>query len=104
MILEEINGDVKVILKGQPLTIGSTVEDTDYSLIKVFGDGKATFRIDPSCTVDVKGVKILVATAAEPAPELTIEPAPVELTLTAESTVKAVEAPVKVASKAPAAE
>jgi hypothetical protein len=98
MILEEINGDVKVIFKGQPLSLGSTVEDADYSLIKVFGEGRATFRIDPSCTVDVKGVEILVATADESAP------APVEIQLTAESTVKAVEAPVKVVSKAPTAE
>ena len=92
MILEEIDGDVKVILKGQPLTLGSPIEDKDFSLVTVTGKGKVIFRVDPSTTVEAKGVE------AESAP------APAEIQLTAESTVKAVEAPVKVASKAPAAE
>ena len=96
MILEEIDGDVKVILKGQPLTLGSPVEDKDFSLVTVTGKGKVIFRVDPSTTVEAKGVE--AESAATPTP------APVEIKLTAESTVKAVEAPVKVTNKEPAAE
>ena len=86
MILEEIDGDVRVSLNGKVLAIGDTIEDSEYSLVSVIGVGKATFRVDPSCTIDCKAVeavveiaapvveKPVVKTAAKAAPEPT--PAP----------------------------
>ena len=111
MILEEIDGDVKLSLRGQALSVGSTIADHDYALVSIVGNGKATFRIDPSCTVELKAVNV----AAYPADEgaltetqvaqiVATEPVAQQLEVTAESTVKAVEAPVKVSSKKPAAE
>ena len=69
MILEEINGDVKVTLGGKPLEVGTTFDDCDYTSVVVVGDGKATFRIDGSCTVDRKGVEVI-----EPVAEPVITP------------------------------
>jgi hypothetical protein len=94
MILEEIDGDVKVSLNGKALAIGDTIEDSQYPLVSVTGKGKATFRVDPSCTVECKGVEItleagspapvvekvvvktVTKTVAAPAPEPAPEPAP----------------------------
>jgi len=91
MILEEITGDVTISLKGQTLSLGSTIEDQDYPLVSIVGNGKATFRVDPSCTVEIKAVELVVE---EPA-----QATPVEITLTTESTVNTVEAPVKITVK-----
>ena len=73
MILEEIDGEVKVVLNGKALTVGSSIEDSQWPLVGVIGKGKATFRVDPSCTVEVKGVEtdtstIKTAPVAEKAP------------------------------------
>jgi len=89
MILEEIDGDVKVVLNGKNLTIGDTIEDNQYPLVAVIGTGKATFRVDANCTVETKGAKpteeIVAApvvekpaakSAAKPAAKLAPEPAP----------------------------
>jgi hypothetical protein len=70
MILEEIDGDVKVSLDSKTLAVGDTIEDSQYSLVSVIGKGKAIFRVDPSCTVECKGIDITVevdspATAVE---------------------------------------
>jgi hypothetical protein len=89
MILEETSGNVTVTLEGKQVAVGTYFEDSMLPSVSVIGSGKATFRVDSSCTIDVKGVE---------------EAAPVELKITAESTVKAVEAPVKTTVKAPAAE
>ena len=62
MILEEIDGDVKVVLNGKTLAIGDTIEDNQYPFVGVSGKGKAVFRVDPSCTVECKGVEIIVET------------------------------------------
>jgi hypothetical protein len=67
MILEEIDGDVKVVLNGKALSINDSIEDAQWPLVAVLGKGKATFRVDPSCTVEVKGVAVVVEEAA-PAP------------------------------------
>lgn len=83
MILEEIDGDVKVVLNGKPLTVGSEIADAQYPLVSVIGKGKATFRVDPSCTLEVKGVEVAVEETPAPAP------APVK----AAPAVKAVPAP-----------
>jgi hypothetical protein len=82
MILEEIDGDVKVVLNGKTLAIGDSIEDHQYALVAVLGKGKATFRVDPSCTVQTKGVEAPVE-------------APVETPVKA-PVVKAAKAPVKV--------
>ena len=70
MILEEIDGDVKVVLNGKTLAIGDSIEDHQYALVAVLGKGKATFRVDPSCTVQTKGVETAVeAVAPKPIPK-----------------------------------
>jgi hypothetical protein len=60
MILEETDGDVKVVLNGKTLAIGDSIEDHQYALVAVLGKGKATFRVDPSCTIETKGVEAVV--------------------------------------------
>jgi hypothetical protein len=65
MILEEIDGDVKVVLNGKTLAIGDSIENHQYALVAVLGKGKATFRVDPSCTVEVKGVAAPVEAPVE---------------------------------------
>ena len=67
MILEEIDGDVKVVLNGKALAVNDSIEDNQWPLVGVIGKGKATFRVDPSCTIEVKGV-IAVAEDVAPAP------------------------------------
>ena len=67
MILEEIDGDVKVALNGKALAVGDSIEDSQYPLVAVIGKGKATFRVDSSCTIETKGVEAVVEAAA-PAP------------------------------------
>ena len=93
MILEEIDGDVKVVLNGKTLAIGDSIEDHQYALIAVLGKGKATFRVDPSCTVEVKGVAVVVEEAApKAAPK--VEAAPV-----AERATPPMETPGKAATE-----
>jgi hypothetical protein len=94
MILEEIEGNVKVSLNGKALAVGDTIEDSQYPLVYAEGKGKAIFRVDPSCTVECKGVEItlevdspsavvekvvvktVTKTVAAPAPEPVVEKAP----------------------------
>jgi hypothetical protein len=95
MILEEIDGDVKVVLNGKTLIVGSSIEDSQWPLVGVVGKGKATFRVDPSCTVEVRGVaapveNISPAPAPAPAPVSVVEAAPV-----AERVTPAMETPGK---------
>jgi hypothetical protein len=95
MILEEIDGDVKVVLNGKTLIVGSRIEDSQWPLVGVVGKGKATFRVDPSCTVEVRGVAAPVeniSPAPAPAPALVsvVEAAPV-----AERVTPAMETPGK---------
>ena len=86
MILEEIDGDVKVVLNGKNLVVGNSIEDAQWPLVSVLGKGKATFRVDPNCTVEVKGVERVVET---PAPT----PAPIQAAPVAERVTPAVETP-----------
>jgi hypothetical protein len=88
MILEEIDGNVKVVLNGKALAVGDSIEDSQHPLVAVIGKGKATFRVDSSCTVDVKGVEAVVEEAAAPVPKATPKAAPV-----AERVTPAVETP-----------
>jgi hypothetical protein len=81
MILEEIDGDVKVVLNGKTLAIGDSIEDHQYALVAVLGKGKATFRVDPSCTVQTKGVETVVETPVVKAAKaaVKVEAAPAEV-------------------------
>ena len=81
MILEEIDGDVKVVLNGKALAIGDSIEDHQYALVAVLGKGKATFRVDPSCTIETKGVEAVVE---------------IPVVKTAKATVKVEAAPAEV--------
>jgi hypothetical protein len=98
MILEDIDGDVKVVLNGKTLAIGNSIEDSQWPLVAVLGKGKATFRVDPSCTIEVKGVQVAAST---PVPTPTPTPAPkVEAAPVAERVTPPVETPSEPAKDA----
>jgi len=97
MILEEIEGIVKVTCNGTALSVGDTVDDYSKSVL-VIGVGKATFRVDPSCTFDVKGVEVVAEEKPAPAPA----PAPVEAAPVAERVPEPVETPSTSAEEEPA--
>ena len=100
MILEEIDGDVKVVLNGKALSINDSIEDAQWPLVAVLGKGKATFRVDPSCTVEVKGVAVVVEEAA-PAPKTAPKAAPkVEAAPVAERVTPPMETPGEAATEA----
>jgi hypothetical protein len=86
MILEEIEGNVKVTFAGKTLSVGDSADDYSKS-VSVIGTGKAIFRIDPSATFEVKGVK---AAEEVPAPAPKVEAAPI---------AERVTPPVETASK-----
>jgi hypothetical protein len=99
MILEEIDGDVKVVLNGKSLSVNDSIEDAQWPLVAVLGKGKATFRIDPSCTVEVKGVEVVVEEAA-PAPKAAPKAAPkVEAAPVAERVTPPMETPGEAATE-----
>jgi len=56
MILEQIEGSVKVTFAGKTLVVGDAVDDYSKTL-SVIGTGKAVFRIDPNATFEVKGAE-----------------------------------------------
>ena len=109
MILEEITGDVVVtVMKENGATavvaIGDYISDHESSTICVTGAGKATVRVDPSCTFDIKGVVgEVVEQAPAPAPVATPAPvptpAPVEAAPVAEVVAPTVEATSEVTEK-----
>ena len=95
MILEEIDGDVKVVLNGKTLAIGDSIEDHQYALVAVLGKGKATFRVDPSCTVQTKGVEAVVE-----APVVKVAKAAVKVAAAVEVVTPIVETPSKATKEA----
>lgn len=100
MILEEIDGDVKVVLNGKALSINDSIEDAQWPLVAVLGKGKATFRVDPSCTVEVKGVAVVVEEAA-PTPKAVPKAVPkVEAAPVAERVTPPMETPGEAATEA----
>jgi hypothetical protein len=100
MILEEIDGDVKVVLNGKSLSVNDSIEDAQWPLVAVLGKGKATFRVDPSCTVEVKGVEVVVEEAA-PAPKAAPKATPkVEAAPVAERVTPPMETPGEAATEA----
>jgi hypothetical protein len=83
MILEQIDGDVKVVLNGRTLVIGDSIEDSQWPLVAVLGVGKSTFRVDANCTVERVGVKATVEEVIPtPAPAPVVEAAPVAARVT----------------------
>ena len=73
MILEEIEGSVRIMYAGKTLSVGDSADDYSKGVF-VVGSGKAIFRVDPSSTFEVKGVEAESAPTPAPAPA----PAPVQ--------------------------
>jgi hypothetical protein len=73
MILEEIEGSVRIMYAGKTLSIGDSADDYSKGVF-VVGKGKAIFRVDSSSTFEVKGIE--AENAPVPAPEPTPVPAP----------------------------
>jgi hypothetical protein len=96
MILEEIEGSVKVTFAGKTLSIGDSADDYSKAVL-VIGTGKAIFRLDPSSTFEVKGVEVVVEETPAPAPAPA--PAPVEAAPVAERIPEPVETPSPVAEE-----
>ena len=88
MILEEIEGSVTVTYAGKTLRVGDSAEDYSKGVF-VVGAGKAIFRVDSSCTFEVKGVE----GESAPAPKAAPKAAPVEAAPAAEVVAPVVEAP-----------
>lgn len=61
MILEQTEGDLVITLEGKRLVVGTDFDNSKYSMVVVLGKGKAIFRVDPSITIEQKGVEILEA-------------------------------------------
>ena len=95
MILEEIEGNVRITYAGKTLSIGDSADDYSKGVF-VVGAGKAIFRIDPNATFEVKGIEAESYTEAAPAPT----PAPVEAAPVAERVTPPVEAPSTPAEEA----
>ena len=107
MILEEIDGNVKVtVLRGNGIAVvavGEYISDHESSTISVIGAGKAVIRVDPSCTFDIKGIEAEGTAAPAPAPAPTPAPAPAPAPVEAAPVVEVVASAVETPS-APAEE
>ena len=102
MILEEIEGSVTVTYAGKTLRIGDSADDYSKGVF-VVGAGKAIFRVDSSCTFEVKGVQGESYAEAAPMPAPTPVPAPapkVEAAPVAERVTPPVETPSEPAKEA----
>jgi hypothetical protein len=100
MILEEnIGGVVCTIIRenGQTteLSVGDYFSDHERSTLTVVGTGKIVVRVDPNCTVEIRGVE--AETEAAP-----VEAAPAPVEVVVEDKVAATEATVIVNPKAKA--
>jgi peptide subunit release factor 1 (eRF1) len=63
MILEEIIGEVTCTIIREngdevQVTIGDYFSDHERSTLTVTGNGKIVIRVDPNCTVEVRGVEV----------------------------------------------
>ena len=77
MILEQIEGNVKVTFAGKTLVVGDTADDYSKA-ISVVGAGKAVFRVDPNCTLEINGaMPETFAPVSAPAPTPVVEAAPI---------------------------
>ena len=75
MILEEIDGSVRIMYAGKTLSVGDFAEDYSKGIF-VVGAGKAIFRVDPSSTFEIKGVEGESYSEAAPIPAPAPAPAP----------------------------
>ena len=95
MILEEIEGSVTVTYAGKTLRVGDSAEDYSKGVF-VVGAGKAIFRVDSSCTFEVKGVE----GESAPAPKAAPKAAPVEAAPVVEVVTPTMETPGEVTKEA----
>ena len=94
MILEEINGAVvATIIREtggmQQLAVGDYFSDHERSSLTVIGKGSILVRVDPSCTLEFRGVEI--APESPQVIEAVVEAAPVVQEVVVEDTVAATE-------------
>jgi hypothetical protein len=107
MILEEnIGGVVCTIIRenGQTaeLSVGDYFSDHERSTLTVVGTGKIVVRVDPNCTVEIRGVEAEAEAAPVEAAPVEAAPAPAPVEVVVEDKVAATEAPVIVNPKAKA--
>jgi len=77
MILEEIEGSVRIMYAGKTLSVGDSADDYSKGVF-VVGTGKVIFRVDPSSTFEVKGVEGESYSEVAPIPApVVVEAAPV---------------------------
>jgi hypothetical protein len=77
MILEEINGSVVATIVREnggmyELKVGDYFSDHERSSLSVVGKGTVTVRVDPSCTLEFRGVEV----ATQQVQEAVVEPIP----------------------------
>ena len=96
MILEEIEGSVRIMYAGKTLSVGDSADDYSKGVF-VVGAGKAIFRVDPSSTFEVKGVQGESYSEAASIPAPVVEAAPVVEVVSApmEAPVEVTEEPAK---------
>jgi NADPH:quinone reductase-like Zn-dependent oxidoreductase len=93
MILEEIEGSVRIMYAGKVLSVGDSADDYSKGVF-VFGAGKAIFRVDPNSTFEIKGVEAEAHVEPAPIPAPAPAPAPiVEAAPVAERVTPAMETP-----------
>ena len=90
MILEEIEGSVRIMYAGKVLSVGDSADDYSKGVF-VVGAGKAIFRVDPSSTFEIKGVEGESYSEAAPAPAPA--PAPTKAAPVVEVVTSAAETP-----------
>lgn len=104
MILEEINGTVVATViretgGTQQLAVGDYFSDHERSSLTVIGSGSIVVRVDPSCTLEFRGVE--TAPETPEVIEAVVETAPVVQEVVIEDTIAATEeAPVIINPKA----
>jgi len=96
MILEEIEGSVRIMYAGKTLSVGDSADDYSKGVF-VVGAGKAIFRVDSSSTFEVKGVQGESYSEAASIPAPVVEAAPVVEVVSApmEAPVEVTEEPAK---------
>ena len=92
MILEEIEGSVRIMYAGKVLSVGDSADDYSKGVF-VVGTGKAIFRVDSNSTFEIKGIE------AENAPVLAPAPAPVATKVEAAPVVERVTPPMETPSE-----
>lgn len=98
MILEEIEGSVRIMYAGKVLSVGDSADDYSKGVF-VVGAGKAIFRVDPSSTFEIKGVEGESYSEAAPIPAPP-KAAPVQAATAAVVVTPAVETPGEVTKEA----